>query len=184
MIFFCMCSEAQELIWCQSTIVLPYQTCYCLNVSNNLSWIPDVKSAYLLIEWHSHMYGFYTSLNRIIFSVIWMWWMITSVMLNCDLLTGNLWWQQRCLTQRAVSGVQLVATLTTATSICVVPCLMVSSLCSGMNPSTSSCCSRSAHCFFCFVWIILTSLFSTCGLYRDRQKPANGTRCPTLMTNS
>ena len=39
--------------------------------------------------------------------------------------------------------------------------------------------------FFCvFVWIISTSLFSTCRLYRDRQKPANRTQCPTLMTDS
>ena len=39
--------------------------------------------------------------------------------------------------------------------------------------------------FVCLlVWIILTSLFSTCRLYRDRQKPANGTQCPTLTTDS
>ena len=31
-----------------------------------------------------------------------------------------------------------------------------------------------------FVWIILTSLFSRCRQYRDKQKPANRTRCPTL----
>ena len=35
-----------------------------------------------------------------------------------------------------------------------------------------------------FVWIIFTSLFSTCGLYSDRQKPANGTQCPTLTADS
>ena len=35
-----------------------------------------------------------------------------------------------------------------------------------------------------FVWIILTSLFSKCRPYGDRQKPANGTRCPTLTTDS
>ena len=28
------------------------------------------------------------------------------------------------------------------------------------------------------------SLFSTWRLYRDRQKPANGTQCPTLVTDS
>ena len=33
-------------------------------------------------------------------------------------------------------------------------------------------------------WIILTSLFNACMSYRDRQKPANGTQCPTLMTDS
>ena len=31
---------------------------------------------------------------------------------------------------------------------------------------------------------MLTSLFSTCRPYRDRQKPANGTRCPTLAIDS
>ena len=31
-----------------------------------------------------------------------------------------------------------------------------------------------------FICVILTSLFITCRLYRDRQKPANGTQCPTL----
>ena len=36
----------------------------------------------------------------------------------------------------------------------------------------------------CLVCIILTSLFSTCRPYMDRQKPANGTRCPTLKTDS
>ena len=35
---------------------------------------------------------------------------------------------------------------------------------------------------FLFVLITSTSLYSTCMLYRDRQKPANGTWCPTLMT--
>ena len=35
-----------------------------------------------------------------------------------------------------------------------------------------------------FVWIILTSLFNACRSYRDRQKPANGTQWPTLMTGS
>ena len=35
-----------------------------------------------------------------------------------------------------------------------------------------------------FVWIILTSLFNACRSYRDRQKPANGTQCPTLTTDS
>ena len=34
------------------------------------------------------------------------------------------------------------------------------------------------------IWIILMSLFSTSRLYRDRMKPANGTQCPTLMTDS
>ena len=34
------------------------------------------------------------------------------------------------------------------------------------------------------VYIILTSLFSTCRPYRDRQKPTNVTQCPTLMTDS
>ena len=33
-------------------------------------------------------------------------------------------------------------------------------------------------------WIILTSLFNACRSYRDRQKPANGTQCPTLTTDS
>ena len=32
--------------------------------------------------------------------------------------------------------------------------------------------------------IILTSLISTCRLYSIRQKPANGTQCPTLTTDS
>ena len=37
--------------------------------------------------------------------------------------------------------------------------------------------------FVClFVWIMFMSLFSTCRPYRDRQKPANGTPCPTLTT--
>ena len=31
-----------------------------------------------------------------------------------------------------------------------------------------------------FVCTILTSLYSTRRLYRDRQKPTNGTQCPTL----
>ena len=35
-----------------------------------------------------------------------------------------------------------------------------------------------------FVWIILTSLFKVCRSYRDKQKPANGTQCPTLATDS
>ena len=30
----------------------------------------------------------------------------------------------------------------------------------------------------------LMSLFSTCRPYRERQKPANGTQCPTLSTDS
>ena len=33
-----------------------------------------------------------------------------------------------------------------------------------------------------WIKIILTSLFYTCRLYRVRQKPANGTQCPTLTT--
>ena len=34
-----------------------------------------------------------------------------------------------------------------------------------------------------FFRIILTSLFRTCRLYGDRQKPADGTQCPTLITD-
>ena len=30
----------------------------------------------------------------------------------------------------------------------------------------------------------ITALFSTCRPYRDRQRPANGTQCPTLTTDS
>ena len=33
-------------------------------------------------------------------------------------------------------------------------------------------------------FIILTSLFNACRSYRDRKKPANGTQCPTLTTDS
>ena len=36
----------------------------------------------------------------------------------------------------------------------------------------------------CWILIISTSLFSTCRLYRDRQKPANGMQCPTFTTDS
>ena len=38
---------------------------------------------------------------------------------------------------------------------------------------------------FCIICIILTFLFSSCRLYRDRQKPPNKTQCSTLslMTN-
>ena len=40
-------------------------------------------------------------------------------------------------------------------------------------------------CFVClFVCIILASLFSTCSPYMDRQKPAKGTLCLTLTTDS
>ena len=38
-----------------------------------------------------------------------------------------------------------------------------------------------------FYWLIdwiFTFLFSTCRPHRDRQKPANGTQCPTLTTDS
>ena len=35
-----------------------------------------------------------------------------------------------------------------------------------------------------WILIILTSLFSTCRPYRDRQKPDNGTRCHTLKADS
>ena len=35
-----------------------------------------------------------------------------------------------------------------------------------------------------FIWILSTSLFSTCRLCRDRQKLDNGIRCPTLTTYS
>ena len=39
--------------------------------------------------------------------------------------------------------------------------------------------------FVClFVRVTLTPLFSTCRPHRDRQKPANRTQCPTLMTES
>ena len=39
-------------------------------------------------------------------------------------------------------------------------------------------------CFWICIWIILRSLLSTCRLYRDRQKPADETQCPTITTDS
>ena len=37
---------------------------------------------------------------------------------------------------------------------------------------------------FFFIWIISTFMYTTSSLYRDRQKTANGTQSPTLMTDS
>ena len=36
--------------------------------------------------------------------------------------------------------------------------------------------------FLCLIWIILTFPLSTCRVYRDRQKPVNGTQCPSFTT--